>query len=153
MMNYETGQYEMEGYYLHLDKIESATDLPDFIVRLAKEIRACGFVTAGEFFEKLDDVEVLMLGVMMDSIGRDEKGDFVLKTEDAGVNLYHLSLLCFALALGEGLVELDDAFIYGAMHALFILIAVENMYRRGKVIVFRENFSVVESLKPVAKII
>jgi len=153
MMNYDTGVYEPEGYFLHLHKVEEATDIPECIVKAAKEVRSCGFMTTGDFFEKLDDVEVLLLAVMMDTIKFDDKQDYVLTTENAGLNLYHLSLLCFVLALGEGIVELDTDFVHGAMQALFTLIAVENMHRRGEVIVFRENYSVVESVRPIAKVV
>jgi hypothetical protein len=152
-MSFEFTDYKPEGYYLHLDKIVNATDLPTYLVRAGKELQESGYLTAGEFFEKLDDVEVLHLGVLMDSVHTVSLGTYKVDSDEAGKNLYHLSLLCFVLALGEGIVELDTNFIDGAMQALFVLIAVENMYRRGAVEVFRENFSIVESFKPVAKVI
>jgi hypothetical protein len=152
-MGFDFSNIKPEGYYLHLDKIVAATDLPEFIIRAGKELQESGYLTAGDFFEKLDDVEVLLLGVMMDSVKTDDFQNYRVDTADAERNLYHLSLICFVLALGEGIVELDTDFIHGAMQALWVLIAVENMYRRGAVQVFRENFSVVESFYPVAKVI
>ena len=152
-MTFEFTDYKPDGYYLHLDKIENATDLPEYIVRAGKELRESGYLTAGEFFEKLDDVEVLHLAVLMNSVRTLGVGQYQIDSDEAGKNLYHLSLLCFVLALGEGIVELDTEFVDNAMQALFTLIAVENMYRRGEVEIFRENFSIVESLKPIARVI
>lgn len=152
-MSFDFTDYKPDGYYLHLDKIVNATDLPTYIIRAGKELQQSGYLTAGEFFEKLEDVEVLHLGVLMDSVHTVNLGTYKVDSDEAGMNLYHLSLLCFVLALGEGMVELDTDFLDGAMQALFVLIAVENMYRRGAVEVFRENFSIVESFKPVARVI
>ena len=152
-MSFDFTNIKPEGYYLHLDKVVAAKDLPDCIVRAANELVENGYLTAGDFFEKLDDVEVLLLGVMVDSVKTDDFQTYKIDTEEAGRNLYQLSLLCFVLALGEGIVELDTEFIHEAMQALWTLIAIENMYRRGEVQVFRESFSVVESFYPVAKVL
>lgn len=152
-MTFEFTNYEPAGYYLHLEKIENAKDLPEYIVRAGKELRESNYLTAGEFFDKLDDVEVLHLATLMNSVTTIGTGIYKVDSEEAGKNLYHLSLLCFVLALGEGIVELDTEFVDNAMQALFTLIAVENMYRRGEVEIFRENFSIVESFKPIARVI
>ena len=40
-----------------------------------------GYLTAGDFFEKLDDVEVLLLGVMMDSVKTDDFQTYKVDTE------------------------------------------------------------------------
>lgn len=146
--------YQPQGYMIHLHKIlESNEDLPVCLVRAAKELREHGYLTAGDFFEKLDDVEVLLLAVMMDTINTQDFQLYHVDNEEAGRNLYHLSLICFVLALGEGVVELTPEFLHEAMQALFVLIAVENLYRRGKVVVFRENFSILEATRPVARVI
>jgi hypothetical protein len=150
---FEFTDYEPQGYYLHLDKIINATDLPEYIVRAGKELRESSYLTAGDFFEKLDDVEVLHLAVLMSTIRTDDFKQYIVDNDEAGRNLYHLSLLCFVLALGEGIVELSPDFLHEAMQALFLLISVENMHRRGEVQVFRENYSVLESFKPIARVI
>lgn len=152
-MSFDFTNVKPEGYYLNLDKIVAATDLPECIVRAGKELQENGYLTAGDFFEKLDDVEVLLLGVMVDSVKTDDFQTYKVDTEIAEKYLYQLSLLCFVLALGEGIVELDTDFIHESMQSLWTLIAVENMYRRGEVQVFRESFSIIESFYPVAKVI
>lgn len=143
-----------QGYVLYLDKIvENASDLPPYLVRAGKELQESGYLTAGDFFERLDDVEVLHLTTLMNSVHTADFRVYSVDTEEAGRNLYHLSLVCFVLALGEGEVQITPEFLHESMKALFILIAVENLYREGKVLVFRENFTILESKRPVAQVI
>lgn len=143
-----------QGYMLYLDKIvEDGNDLPTYLVRAGKELQQCGYLTAGDFFERLEDVEVLHITTLMNSVNTQDFHKYALDSEEAGRNLYHLSLICFVLALGEGGVQITPSFLHEAMKALFILIAVENLYREGKVLVFRENFTILESNRPVAQVI
>jgi hypothetical protein len=143
-----------QGYMLYLDKIvEDGSDLPTYLVRAGKELQQCGYLTAGDFFERLDDVEVLHLTTLMNSVHTADFRLYSVDSEEAGKSLYHLSLVCFLLALGEGEVQITPEFLHESMKALFILIAVENLYREGKVLVFRENFTILESKRPVAQVI
>jgi hypothetical protein len=153
MIQHDISRYEPTGSMVQLHKIVEAKDLPTYIVRAAKDIKYGGYLPAGEFFEKLDDVEVLELACTMNNVYTNNFEQFDLPNNRAFKDLYHLSLLCFVLALGEGIVEVDEVILQEYLKALFVLIAVETMYREGKVEVFRENYSVVESLKPIAKII
>lgn len=143
-----------KGYMLYLDKVTDDTnDLPPYIVRAGKELQESGYLTAGDFFERLDDVEVLHLTTLMNSVNTADFKLYNVDSEEAGRNLYHLSLVCFVLALGEGEVQITPEFLHESMKALFVLIAVENLYREGKVLVFRENFTILESQRPVAQVI
>lgn len=153
MIQHDTSRYEPTGSMVQLHKIIAAKDLPHYIVRAAKDIKYGGYLPAGEFFEKLDDVEVLELACTMNNVYTSNFEQFDLPNNRAFKDLYHLSLLCFVLALGEGIVEVDEVMLQEYLKALFVLIAVETMYREGTVGVFRENYSVVESLKPIAKVI
>jgi hypothetical protein len=141
------------GFAVDLEKIATAGDrLPTYLVRAAKELQESTFLTAGDFFERLEDVEVLHLAVLMNTIrSTQSSGEYMADTVEAQQFLYWLSLLCFILALGEGTVEMTPELLQECLMALFLLIAVENLYRRGKVEVFRENFSVLESFKPIAR--
>jgi hypothetical protein len=143
-----------QEYMIYLDKIvEGSADLPSCLVRAAKELQESGYLTTGDFFEKLEDVEVLELTTLMNSVNTADFKLYSIQSEEAGRNLYHLSLICFVLALGEGEVQITPSFLHEAMKALFVLIAVENLYREGKVLVFRENFTILESNRPVAQVI
>ncbi len=141
------------GFAVDLEKIATAGDkLPTYLVRAAKELQECSFLTAGDFFERLEDVEVLHLAVLMNTIRSTNSSDgYKVDTAEAEQYLYWLTLLCFILALGEGTVEMTPELLNECLMALFLLIAIENLYRRGKVEVFRENFSVLESFKPIAR--
>lgn len=153
MIKHDTSRYEPTGSMVQLHKIIADKNLPQYIVRAAKDIKYGGYLPAGEFFEKLDDVEVLELACTMNNVHTTNFEQFELRNERAFKDLYHLSLLCFVLALGEGVVEVDEAFLHDAIQALFVLIAVEAMHRKGAVEVFREHYSVIESFKPIAKVI
>lgn len=140
-------------FMLNLNKISSDEKLPTFLRKAATEVQASGYLTAGDYFEKLEDVEVLQLAVMMNTVRPIDNSAYRTETPEAAIYLYLLSLLCYVLALGEGTVELDPSELNEALHSLFIVIAVENLYRRGEVQVFRENFSVLESFRPIARVI
>lgn len=142
-----------QGYMVYLDKIIEGTELPSCLVRAAKDLQESGYLTTGDFFERLEDVEVLELTTLMNSVNTADFKLYSIQSEEAGRNLYHLSLICFVLALGEGEVQITPSFLHEAMKALFVLIAVENLYREGKVLVFRENFTILESNRPVAQVI
>jgi len=147
-------EYTPQGYMVHLDTIlASQNKLPTYIIRAAKELRETSYLTAGDFFEKLEDVEVLHLAVLMNSLQMTKEGNFIFDSREVSENLYHLSLVCFLLALGEGSVEVTPELLQELLLNLFLLIAVENLYRRGKVEVFRENFSVIDSFRPIARVI
>ena len=142
-----------QGYMVYLDKIAEGTDLPTCLVRAAKDLQESGYLTTGDFFERLEDVEVLELTSLMNSVNTQDFQKYALESEEAGRNLYHLSLICFVLALGEGEVQITPSFLNEALKALFMLIIIENLYREGKVLVFRENFTILESNRPVAQAI
>ena len=141
------------GFAVDVNKIANSGDrLPTYLVRAAKDLQENSFLTAGDFFERLEDVEVLHLAVLMNTIRSTlASGEYTANTNEAQQYLYWLSLVCFILALGEGTVEMTPELLQDCLKALFLLIAVENLYRRGKVEVFRENFSVLESFKPIAR--
>ena len=142
-----------QGYMVYLDKIIEGTDLPTCLVRAAKDLQESGYLTTGDFFEQLEDVEVLELTSLMNSVNTQDFHKYALESEEAGRNLYHLSLICFVLALGEGEVQITPSFLNEALKALFMLIIIENLYREGKVLVFRENFTILESNRPIAQAI
>lgn len=142
-----------QGYMVYLDKIIEGADLPTCLVRAAKDLQESGYLTTGDFFERLEDVEVLELTSLMNSVNTKDFHKYALDSEEAGRNLYHLSLICFVLALGEGEVQITPSFLNEALKALFLLIIIENLYREGKVLVFRENFTILESNRPIAQAI
>jgi hypothetical protein len=139
------------SYILDLEKIIQTKDLPACIRRAAKELRYGGYMTAGEFFEKLEDSEVHELADHVENIHTDNFREFTVTTEDMQKSLYAMSLLCFILALGEGEPSLDPDQVSEMLKGLTALVLVESLHRKSLVQVFRENYSILDGKKVIAK--
>ena len=138
-------------HVLSIDKILQTKNLPSWIYKAAFELKVGGYLPAGEFFEKLDDVEILQMRDFAKSVSTENFVQFELDTSDSEIYLRHLALLCFILALGEGQIEVTPDLLTEMLPFLFLLIAIEHMYRQGEVEVIREHYSILDGQKPVVK--
>lgn len=136
---------------LNIEKVLQNKKLPNWVLKAAFEIRQSEFLPAGEYFEKLDDVEVYEIKNSLDYINTKNFEHFEVYSEQAKEDLQNLSLLCFILALGEGEVEISAGSLSSMLEYLFLLITVENAHREGKVEAIRENYSLFGGNKPVVK--
>ena len=136
---------------LNLEKILESKKLPNWLLKAAFEVKQSQYLPAGDYFEKLDDVEVYELKSALDYINTNNFEQFSLYSEQARKDLENLSLLCFILALGEGEPEMTSTGLSSMLEYMFMLVNIENAYREGKVDVIRKNYSLFTINKPVVK--
>ncbi len=139
--------YVPTGAMVYLDKILANPKLPTYVLKAAKELTYSRYMTTGEYFDKLDDVEVLELNLAVDGISTEDFVNFKYIVPQAEFDLYHLTLLTMLLLRGEGIVETHAHELKDPLASLFTLIKLEDLYRSGKVEVFRDNFTIAEILQ------
>jgi hypothetical protein len=137
---------------ISIDKILLNKKLPNWVLKAAFEVKHSGFLPAGEYFEKLDDVEIYEMTSALEYIHTANFEQFNVLTKQAEEDLQSLCLLCFILALGEGELEVNADSLSSMLQYLFVLVNVEDMHRQGKVEVIRENYSLFGGDKPVVKV-
>jgi hypothetical protein len=136
---------------ISIDKILTDKKLPNWVLKAAFEVKHSGFLPAGEYFEKLDDVEIYEMASALEYIHTANFQQFNVLSEQAEKDLSSLSLLCFILALGEGEIEVNPDSLSSMLQYLFLLVNIESMHREGKVEVIREHYSLFGGDKPVVK--
>lgn len=136
---------------ISIDKILTNKKLPNWVLKAAFEVKHSGFLPAGEYFEKLDDVEIYEMASALEYIHTGNFKQFNILSQQAEEDLNSLSLLCFILALGEGDVEVDHESLSSMLEYLFLLVNIETMHREGKVEVIREHYSLFGGDKPVVR--
>lgn len=135
--------------FLNLDRVLENKILPNWVLKAAFEVRQHQFLPAGDYFEKLDDVEVYEIQSSLNYINTIDFEQFHVFSENSRQDLENLSLLCFILALGEGEVEMTTAGLSSMLEHLFLLVKLESAHRNGKVDVIRENYSIFPTNKIV----
>lgn len=136
---------------ISIDKILANKKLPNWVLKGAFEVKQSGFLPAGEYFEKLDDVEIYEMSSALEYIHTANFQEFNVLSQQAQEDLESLCLLCFILALGEGEIEVDPDSLSGMLQYLFLLVSIESMHREGKVEVIREHYSLFGGEKPVVR--
>lgn len=136
---------------ISIDKILANKKLPNWVLKGAFEVKHSGFLPAGEYFEKLDDVEIYEMSSALEYIHTVNFQQFNILSQQAQEDLESLCLLCFILALGEGEIEVDPESLSSMLQYLFLLVSIESLHREGKVEVNRENYSLFGGDKPVVK--
>lgn len=136
---------------ISIDKILTNKKLPNWVLKAAFEVKHSGFLPAGEYFEKLDDVELYEMTSALEYIHTANFKQFNILSQQAEQDLQSLSLLCFILALGEGEIEVDADSLSSMLQYLFLLVSIESLHREGKVEVIREHYSLFGGDKPVVR--
>lgn len=136
---------------ISIDKILTNKKLPNWVLKAAFEVKHSGFLPAGEYFEKLDDIEIYDMISALEHIHTANFQKFNVMSEQAEEDLQSLSLLCFILALGEGELEVDADSLSSMLQYLFLLVNIESLHREGKVEVIREHYSLFGGDKPVVR--
>jgi hypothetical protein len=136
---------------ISIDKILSDKKLPNWVLKAAFEVKHSGFLPAGEYFEKLDDVEIYEMSSALEYIHTANFQQFNILSEQAEQDLSSLSLLCFILALGEGELEVNPDSLSSMLQYLFLIVNIESMHREGKLEVIREHYSLFGGDKPVVR--
>ena len=138
-------------HVLDLEKILSTKNIPSWIHKAAFELKVGVYLPAGEYFEKLDDEEILHLYNCAKNVDTKDFVEFQIQSDQSSNNLKHLCLLCFILAQGEGEIGLSPELLSDMLQSLFLLISIEKMHRNNQVDVMRENYSVLDGSRPVVK--
>lgn len=136
---------------LSVEKVLSTKGLPSWVYKAAFELKVGGYLPTGEFFEKLDDVELHHMRECAKNISTKDFFSFETMSREAEENLEFLSLLCFILAIGEGETEVTPDMLSSLLESLFIYISIEYMYRQKEIDVIRENYSLIDGDKSVIK--
>jgi hypothetical protein len=136
---------------ISIDKILADKKLPNWVLKCAFEVKHSGFLPAGEYFEKLDDVEIYEMSSALEYIDTFNFQQFNILSQQAEQDLQNLSLLCFILALGEGEIEVCPESLSSMLQYLFLLVKIESLHREGKVDVIREHYSLFGGEKPVVR--
>lgn len=136
---------------ISIDKILQNKKLPNWVLKAAFEVKHSGFLPAGEYFEKLDDVEIYEMSNALEYINTANFQQFDVLSQQAQEDLESLCLLCFILALGEGEIEVDPDSLSSMLQYLFLLVSIESLHREGKVEVIREHYSLFGGEKPVVR--
>ena len=136
---------------LSVERILNTKGLPSWVYKAAFELKVGGYLPTGEFFEKLDDVELEHLRECAKNISTKDFFSFETMSREAEENLEFLCLLSFILAVGEGEVDITPDMLSTLLESLFIFISIEYMYRQKEIDVTRENYSLIDGSKPVIK--
>ena len=136
---------------ISIDKILTDKKLPNWVLKAAFEVKHSGFLPAGEYFEKLDDIEIHEMSNALEYINTVNFQQFNVLSQQAEQDLSSLSLLCFILALGEGELEVNPESLSSMLQYLFLLVNIESLHREGKVEVIREHYSLFGGDKPVVR--
>lgn len=136
---------------ISIDKILANKKLPNWVLKGAFEVKHSGFLPAGEYFEKLDDVEIYEMSSALEYIHTANFQQFNILSQQAQEDLESLCLLCFILALGEGEIEVNPESLSSMLQYLFLLVSIESLHREGKVEVIREHYSLFGGEKPVVR--
>lgn len=134
-----------------IDKVLANKKLPNWLLKAAFEVKYSGYLPAGEYFEKLDDIEVYEITNALEYIHTSNFKEFEILSGQAQEDIENLTLLCFILALGEGEMEVDAESLSSMIQYLFLLVSIEQLFREGKVEVIREHYSLFGGDKPVVK--
>ena len=138
-------------FLLDLDRILKSEELPSYVIKAAQHLKSNSYLPAGEFFCKLDDVEVYELSNAFDNIRSKNYRQFTISDSQQETDLKTIALLCFLLAAGEGEVGLNPDLLPSLMTNLEVLTIVENLHRKQTVEVFHQNYSLFDVSKPIAK--
>lgn len=134
---------------INIEKILKDKTLPNWVLKAAFELTQFHYLPTGDYFEKLDDVEVYEIKDSLNYMDTINAQNFGMQSERAEEVLQNLSLLCLILALGEGEIEASAENLSSMINYLCIIVAAENLHRQGKVQVIRKNYSLFAGNKPL----
>lgn len=136
---------------LDFDLISKSENLPEYIHKAVAILNETGYLPAGEFFSKLDNVDVYELDNTFQNMNSKNYRQFMITEEQQALDLKHIALLCFILSHGEGESGINAESLPLLIQNLEMLVAVETVYRKGNCDVFYENYSLFDVSRVVIK--
>lgn len=138
-----------DTFTLNIDRCIADKSNPAVIRELFKQLRDDGYINVGKYFAELSDLDLDMLTEIADHTHPSAVNEST--PEQIEQSIETMALIGMALTVGEGGVLTESACEQGLKLAI-TFIAIESLYRRGIVNVFRENWSMIEEgNKPIVE--
>jgi hypothetical protein len=138
-----------DTFTLNIDRCIADKSNPAVIRELFKQLRDDGYINVGKYFAEMSDIDLDMLTEIADHTHPDAVGEST--PEQITQSMETMALMGMALTVGEGGVLSESACEQG-LKLTITYIAIESLYRRGIVNVFRENWSMTEEgNKPIVE--
>lgn len=136
-------------FVVDLHKVVSMQELPTYLTKAAELLLLNSYMTTGEYFYLLDDVEVYELSNAVNNIKSKDYKSFSVASEQQSHDLRNISLLCFLLATGEGEIGFNHELLPMLLHNLSLLSTIEELKRKGNIDVNYLNYSLFNTSRPV----
>lgn len=134
---------------LNIDKCIADRSRPAVIRSLFVDIRDRCYVTPGEFFGGISDMDLEVLRVYSEQIARLD--GHAPSTDEHHTAYENLGLLSMGLLVGDGLEITEDTSVH-ALKTTVLLISLEHLARLGMIDVYRDNWSMDPTdVRPIAK--
>jgi hypothetical protein len=138
-----------DTFTLNIDRCIADKSNPAVIRELFKQLRDDGYINVGKYFAELSDLDLDMLTEIADHTHPDAVGEST--PVQIAQSMETMALIGMALTVGEGGILTESACEQGLKLAI-TYIAIEGLYRKGLVNVFRENWSMIEEgNKPIVE--
>ena len=138
-----------DTFTLNIDRCIADKSNPAVIRELFKQLRDDGYINVGKYFAEMSDLDLDMLTEIADHTHPDAVGEST--PDQIAQSMETMALIGMALTVGEGGALTESACEQGLKLAI-TYIAIESLYRKGVVNVFRENWSMTEEgNKPIVE--
>lgn len=127
------------GFTLNIDRCINDKSQPAVIRELFTQLRKDGYINVGKYFSELSDIDLQTLSDLSERTHPDTD----VSQDEAQVGFEVMALLGMALTVGEGGM-LDEKTTEVGLKLVIAYTAIETLYRKGLVNVFRENWSMAE---------
>lgn len=139
-----------DTFTLNIDRCIADKSNPAVIRELFKQLRDDGYINIGKYFAEMSDIDLNMLTDIADHTHPEAVGEST--PDQIEQSMETMALIGMALTVGEGGTLTEEACEQGLKLAI-TYIALEGLYRKGHVNVFRENWSMTEeSSKPIVEL-
>lgn len=135
MDDFELDFSKSNGFYVNCEKVSTDKDLLPVTRNLAKKLMETEYLTVGEFFENINDVDlnILLHGSEM--------------TDDNPNMLDDIMVLSMLLCGAEGANAVkDENDVMTIVSQFTSFVALESLFRKGLIKLHRENMSFVNDL-------
>ena len=139
-----------DTFTLNIDRCIADKSNPAVIRELFKQLHDHGYINVGKYFAEMSDIDLDMLTDLADHTHPDAVGES--SPDEIAQAMETITLIGMALTVGEGGVLTETACEQGLKLAISY-IAIESLYRKGVVNVFRENWSMTDDgSKPIVEL-
>lgn len=143
-------QFNENHFTLNIDRCINDKNQPAVIRQLFTQLRDDGYINAGKYFAELNDADLQTLADLADYTHPQAQEDYTAEQINSGYEA--MTLLGMALTVGEGGI-LDENTCETGLKLAISYTAIEQLYRKNLVNVFRENWTMTEDTgKPIVEL-